>query len=904
MYVGCSIPNEQRMREFDSVSTAMCKGGLARFRRRFGVLIGPALVVLASCGTGETVRREAQEGKDAPLPAVNCTMGNVRFDPLLDALVAQRASGRTVEAYAALKEAKAIFENRGATMAMAGTAEALAQACALGNSPVERLVLAEALHQMTRCCFYHRPSFEPASTLLDSAMAISRQLAFSSDTTLQQIALFQLARHHDVMQGLTNRFGNYVQHLSPKDWTYASCTALYIKRVLLGLKGAPVVRSLSNLALDHSALCNAGYPEHCRAKDQLARSELGELQWLTPDEGNTYGEFIQALTIMAWDGLAKEARLDSLAYLLEVNLRVFTGQPDIKLGDPFKQFTWGQGSTHWMHTVAQYFHDYIHLAHAEELLPSYQLLVDSIRVWDAGSYMDGRFTGTIGMERLGRAASMQHLSTVRDLPLSGSAGYSALADLIRPLVIQERQWMTDKLLVDSFPRFRELRRQQLVLEEKLLDLESTIAGRLQPLDLLEWSALLAEDQHACATLNAFRLKPVSDQQLLPLRDVQAKLRPNEVWLVVLDQWDWVVVGVCSRFGLLVDSVPLHVPFGSVGRTARSTMNHLADRTIQGGAWSLGNEKELRDLSQHLFDRYLPPSTEHVVLTYLGQIRTPLIETLVTLCRSDPDGSGKLLLRSIRTDNAFALDPKADQLQPYRVPDFLGVAPGFLAPSKDLLATVDMDDLLARMNATDQGMTRDLFGPLEHNVSEVLGANRIMQGVVLTDTAADEAAALRALSKGGVIHLATHAMVQMRAIDRSGVVLSGDFAPNGTGVGDNVWRIPEIRSMQLDAELVVLSACQTNVGPTSALGLESSIASAFREAGCRNIISSMWKVDDRATHDIILAFYRHLAEGKGKAEALFAAKADYRRQHPDKGPHFWAPLVLHGDDRPVMPAKRR
>lgn len=874
-------------------------GHLLQNRVPWAGLIGCALVVLASCGAD---RADVLQGKNRhnslPLPEVHYSLGNVRFDPLLDSLVTWRADSRTAAVYAAVKEAKENFEIHGAYYAMAGTATALAMACELGDAPLDRLVLAEALHQMTRCCFYHRKTFEPASTLLDSAIAISRQLAFTTDTVLQPIALLQLARHHDVMQGLTNRFGHYVQHLSPEDWTHASRIALHIKRDLLGLRGAGIIRSISNLALDHGGLCEAGLPEHCREIDRLARTGIRELKWLSPEEGRTYGEFIRAGTLQAWNGMVEEGRLDSIAYLLELNLRLLTGQPDYKLGDAIKQVNQEQSATHAT-SIVDRFHEYIRLTKADHLLPSYQALVDKMRTWAEESYAQGMVTGMVGLDRLTRCSNLQNSTANRDLPQYGIAGYEVLSELIRPALMQERQWMMDRQLADSLPHFHEMRIQQATVEEDILDLESVVAQRLRPADLRRWSAMLEEDRQLSAQLNTVRMKPLSEQRMLRLHELQTKLRPNETWVAVWVVRDWGVVGIGTRNEFRVDSLFLKASFGTEGRTVGSTLNRLSDLSIQGATWTPDMDREFQDLADHLFDDLIPPNTEHIVLSTIGRSRSPLIEALLTVCQTRSEGPEMSTLRSIRVDNAFAINPNGKLPDPVLRPHFLGVAPSFHPPDRDLLADVDMEDLLRRMNDAEEGMTRDLFGQLEHNVNEVVEANHIMHGVVLTDTAADETAVRGAFTKGGVLHFATHSMVEMRAMDRSGIILSSDFSPNGTGDEDNVWRIPEIRSMHLDADLVVLSACQTSVGPSDDNGFESSIAAAFAEAGCSNIITSKWKVDDRASHDIMLAFYRHLAEGKGKAEALFAAKAEYRRQHPEKGPHYWAPLVLQGDDRPLM-----
>ena len=97
----------------------------------------------------------------------------------------------------------------------------------------------------------------------------------------------------------------------------------------------------------------------------------------------------------------------------------------------------------------------------------------------------------------------------------------------------------------------------------------------------------------------------------------------------------------------------------------------------------------------------------------------------------------------------------------------------------------------------------------------------------------------------------------------------------------------------ECDLAVLSACETNVGPRSAgLGI-LSLQSAVHAAGARSAVTSLWKVDDAATRELMERFYTYLwVEKLPKAEALWRAKCDLRSAgHPK---HHWAAWVLSGD----------
>ena len=98
------------------------------------------------------------------------------------------------------------------------------------------------------------------------------------------------------------------------------------------------------------------------------------------------------------------------------------------------------------------------------------------------------------------------------------------------------------------------------------------------------------------------------------------------------------------------------------------------------------------------------------------------------------------------------------------------------------------------------------------------------------------------------------------------------------------------------QLVVLSACESGRGlPARARGVQG-LRTAFFVAGAASLVTSLWSVDDRTTGLLMEVFYRALAQGAGRAEALAQASAAVRAQHPD--PFFWAPFILLGETGPV------
>ena len=107
--------------------------------------------------------------------------------------------------------------------------------------------------------------------------------------------------------------------------------------------------------------------------------------------------------------------------------------------------------------------------------------------------------------------------------------------------------------------------------------------------------------------------------------------------------------------------------------------------------------------------------------------------------------------------------------------------------------------------------------------------------------------------------------------------------------------PEVAALQLSGvDLVTLSACDTGEGARNFSG-------AFLAAGARSTVTTLWRVDDSATANFMQLFYRNLARGESKAEALRNAKLDFLRSKSELAqPRYWAAFVLTGDGRAAIP----
>lgn len=221
----------------------------------------------------------------------------------------------------------------------------------------------------------------------------------------------------------------------------------------------------------------------------------------------------------------------------------------------------------------------------------------------------------------------------------------------------------------------------------------------------------------------------------------------------------------------------------------------------------------------------------------------------------------------------------------KVPDgFMGFAPDF--------SKIEKFNLGRRQQASKY---QDLLlTPLTNAALEVgrigeLTKGRTYIGEIATETQFKELAA-----QYGVLHFATHGILNHKYPLYSSLVLLGDEKEDG------LLHTYELYNMELNAELVALSACNTGVGTIKKGEGAMSVARGFAFAGCPNIAMTLWPISDQATQVLMENFYIYLMRGMPKAEALQRAKLSFL----DTGdglicvPYFWSGLILVGTPAPM------
>jgi CHAT domain-containing protein len=185
----------------------------------------------------------------------------------------------------------------------------------------------------------------------------------------------------------------------------------------------------------------------------------------------------------------------------------------------------------------------------------------------------------------------------------------------------------------------------------------------------------------------------------------------------------------------------------------------------------------------------------------------------------------------------------------------------------------------------------LLGPLPFAEQELHAIGRTFPNRtrIISGTSARESALRDAgVPRYPVLHFATHGLVSDVHPKRSGLLLA---AENGE---DGLLQMGEIYNLGLNANLVVLSACQTALGrEITGEGL-IGLSRAFFYAGTRAVVTTLSNRNDRFAAEFVARFYRELNAGRSSEEALRQAKLAYAAHPQYSHPFYWASLVLLGD----------
>lgn len=865
-------------------------------------------VLIISCNGEEEQNHSVFDALD--FPEVNYEMGKVEFLDLFSQLVSDQENSELSIYYERLVDVRVLFEADSGVKSMEHMMILMADFLEDQDtlSVATDLLESEMYYQMTRSFFYERNEvFIPTCVLLEKGMELSKNHINSSDSLVQQIAMFQLARHFDVMEGMTNGYASFIQPLEKEELTFASMNSLTIKRDALGIKGGPVIRSLSNLRTDYARLCDFGNMDACNNKIPDINQEAFEhFKYLDEHSHLQYGEFISTTLSQIFKFSINQGDNTLAKKAMEHKISLFFENPCYNLGDSLPSFKFGAGVSHHPYMAISMLNTYIDSTGEHQYSWLKKAVGDSIQVMLNRQFENSEKPTYAAIREISVVEEYKNPTGIKDdsYPINGSLAYKYLDAVYRRWSLQESKELAKSVLLENNPSLELFYDSLYHSQDDFRITELQLADNLSSENFRNCAKSFKHFKDLTSRSNKLLNEDLFEPDYLSLEEIQDKLEEDEVWITFFQSAlasESFTISVVNNEEIIVEKIFKNELLHDKETSVKSAMGYLEKVIMNNGDW---NEKEaqlLSEISKRCFGNSIKKDNQHIIISTLAYPVSRIWEAMLHEIANSNDTE----LNSIRYDHQYFYDRKD-----FVVPgpsSWIAIAPKFEVEEEDvILDDESRKDLVSKLRGAKNKKLENLFNssknseysPIFHNIKEVTKIQKRLKGLTLIGENASEAKFVKQDLNNAILHFATHAFIDERDVYRSGIIMNGNNFGKGTGTNDNILFAHEIRKLKINAELVVLSACETGISPKRNGAYDWSLGRAFTDAGCRNTITSLYNIDDKATYDIIVSFYEELLAGKGKAEALYAAKQKYIDIHKEQNPYYWLPLILTGDNLPV------
>lgn len=192
--------------------------------------------------------------------------------------------------------------------------------------------------------------------------------------------------------------------------------------------------------------------------------------------------------------------------------------------------------------------------------------------------------------------------------------------------------------------------------------------------------------------------------------------------------------------------------------------------------------------------------------------------------------------------------------------------------------------------------RSGLGNLKYNIPEVEMISDLLETNLFIKDKATKSQFITSVKDYKVIHLSTHAKANDKYGDYSYIAFSKTV--DSSGVLEDKLYARELYNININADMVVLSACETGIGEIKKGEGIISLARAFTYAGAQSTVTSLWNVNDAQTAKLMQLFYKNIKDGLPKDEALRKAKLYYIENEELTAPYFWAAFIPAGNMEPI------
>jgi CHAT domain-containing protein len=320
------------------------------------------------------------------------------------------------------------------------------------------------------------------------------------------------------------------------------------------------------------------------------------------------------------------------------------------------------------------------------------------------------------------------------------------------------------------------------------------------------------------------------------------------------------------------------------RIVRLPASETIERDVVAFLKNAKAKKAETDRARALYKHLLQPVREitenaNLVVVRDGELHLLPFDALI-------DGAGSYVAESkvvsyVNSASSFSLLRRPGRARS-QTPALLGVG------------GVPYDAATVRRGLGTRGYETSGLNNLPESKNEVMAAAKAVSSAsntLLLGLAATESAFKREqFRKYRVLHLAVHGLANTSQPDRAALVMLSDPAAGE----DGFLQASEVVHLKMNADLVVLSACDTAIGPIAGEEGIATLSRAFLLAGARTVVSTLWSIEDQASLVLMRQFYTHLAAHMSADRALAEAKRDIIKKFGRNAPpYYWAAFTLEG-----------
>jgi len=207
-------------------------------------------------------------------------------------------------------------------------------------------------------------------------------------------------------------------------------------------------------------------------------------------------------------------------------------------------------------------------------------------------------------------------------------------------------------------------------------------------------------------------------------------------------------------------------------------------------------------------------------------------------------------------------------------------------------------LLAFAPAFETSLANDIqqFSKLPNTIKEVESIHQFFKGKTFIGEDAKLEEFKSNLGSYGIVHLATHATANNEFPEYSFLAFTPDEKE------EYLIYVNDLYAMNINADMVTLSACKSGVGDLKKGEGMLSLSRAFYYAGAKSLVYTLWNINDSSTSEIMRNFYENLSDGAAKDEALRNAKLTFLEKHKEdnfKHPYYWSSFIISGNTAPLV-----